>query len=80
MDSIQGFLPLLAAFVPTLVGTLIADYWIMGKGRVENFKMREGFCAPVWFLLSRAWSTGSPVCGLYPMRNDSDGTLRADGT
>lgn len=46
MNSIQGFLSLLTAFVPAVVGTLIADYWIIGKGRIENFEIREGVYAP----------------------------------
>lgn len=46
MNAIQGFLSLLTAFVPALMGTLIADYWIMGKGQVENFRIRTGFYGP----------------------------------
>lgn len=46
LNSIMGFLSLLSAIVPALIGTLIADYWIVGKGRMENFEMREGFYAP----------------------------------
>lgn len=46
LNSIQGFLSFLSAIVPALVGVLIADYWILGKGKVENFEMREGFYAP----------------------------------
>lgn len=46
MNSIQGFLSLLTALVPPLVGTLIADYWIMNRGKVENFEMRKGIYAP----------------------------------
>ena len=29
-----------------IIGTMIADYWILGKGSAENFRMREGFYAP----------------------------------
>ena len=46
LNSIQGFLSLLSAIVPALIGTMIADYWILGKGSAENFRMREGFYAP----------------------------------
>lgn len=46
LNSIQSFLNLLTAFVPALVGTLIADYWIIGKGRTENFQIREGVYVP----------------------------------
>lgn len=46
LNSIQGFLSLLSAVVPALMGVMIADYWILGKGKVENFSIREGFYAP----------------------------------
>lgn len=46
LNSLQGFLSLLTALVPPLVGTLIADYWIINKGKVENFEMRSGIYAP----------------------------------
>lgn len=29
-----------------IIGTMIADYWILGKGSAENFRMRECFYAP----------------------------------
>ena len=29
-----------------IIGTMIADYWILGKGKMEGFRMREGFYAP----------------------------------
>ena len=46
LNSIQGFLSLLSAIVPALMGTMIADYWIKNRGRAENFELREGFYAP----------------------------------
>lgn len=46
MNSLSGFLSLLSAIVPALIGTLIADYWIIGKGDIDNFKIRDGFYAP----------------------------------
>ena len=46
LNSIQGFLSLLSAIVPALMGTMIADYWILSRGRAENFELREGFHAP----------------------------------
>jgi len=42
----QGFLSLLSALIPPLAGTMIADYWIVGKGQKENFKIRKGFHVP----------------------------------
>lgn len=46
LNSIQGFLSLLSAIVPALMGVLIADYWIIGKGKPERFAIRDGFYAP----------------------------------
>lgn len=45
LSKFTSFLSLLSALVPALVGTLIADYWIIGKGNKENFKIREGVSA-----------------------------------
>ena len=46
LNSLQGFLSLLSAIVPALMGAMIADYWIKNRGRAENFELREGFYAP----------------------------------
>ena len=46
LNAIQGFLSLLSAIVPALIGVLIADYWLIGKGKIENFKIRKRFYAP----------------------------------
>ena len=46
LNAIQGFLSLLSAIVPALMGVMIADYWLIGKGKIENFKIRKGFYAP----------------------------------
>ena len=46
LNSIQGFLSLLSAIVPALMGVMIADYWILDKGKIENFQIRKGFYAP----------------------------------
>lgn len=43
LDKFQAFLSLLSAFVPALVGVVIADYWLLGGGKKENFQIREGF-------------------------------------
>ncbi|CUO40108.1 Cytosine permease [[Eubacterium] contortum] len=44
MDKFQAFLTLLCALVPAFVGVMIADYWIVGKGKKENFRIRDGVC------------------------------------
>ena len=46
LNSIQGFLSLLSAIVPALMGTMIADYWIIRRGKAGNFEIRSGFHAP----------------------------------
>jgi cytosine permease len=46
LNSIQGFLSLLSAIVPAVMGVMIADYWIIGKGKIENFEIRKGFQTP----------------------------------
>ena len=46
LNSIQGFLSLLSAIVPALMGVMIADYWMLDKGRLERFQIRRGFYAP----------------------------------
>ncbi len=45
MGQFEGFLSILTAFIPPVAGVIIADYWILGKGKKENFKPREGFNA-----------------------------------
>ena len=45
LNAFQGFLSLMSALIPPLAGVLIASYWIVGKGRKENFAARSGFSA-----------------------------------
>ena len=35
----------MSALIPPLAGVLIASYWIVGKGKRENFSPRPGFSA-----------------------------------
>lgn len=46
LDQFTAFLTLLCAFVPAFVGVMIADYWVLGRGRREGFAIREGVFAP----------------------------------
>ncbi|MBF4693366.1 cytosine permease [Fusibacter ferrireducens] len=46
LGKFTAFLTLLSALVPALVGVLIADYWLIGKGDPKAFKLREGVFAP----------------------------------
>ena len=45
LNAFQGFLSLMSALIPPLAGVLIASYWIVGKGKRENFSPRPGFSA-----------------------------------
>ena len=45
LNAFQGFLSLMSALIPPLAGVIIAAYWIVGKGKKENFKEVEGFSA-----------------------------------
>jgi len=43
LNAFQGFLSLMSGLIPALAGVIIAEYWIIGKGKKENFKERQGF-------------------------------------
>ena len=45
LNAFQGFLSLMSALIPPLAGVLIAAYWIVGRGKKENFAVRSGFSA-----------------------------------
>jgi cytosine permease len=42
MDKFQGFLGIITSFVPPVAGVIIAAYWIVGKGKRENFTATNG--------------------------------------
>jgi cytosine permease len=42
MDRFQAFLGIMTSFVPPVAGVIIAAYWIVGKGRRENFAVAKG--------------------------------------
>ncbi len=56
MSQFESFLSILTALIPPVAGVIIADYWVLGKGKKENFKLREGFFVPgiVAFVLGAA--------------------------
>ena len=45
-STFQSFLSILCAFIPPLAGTMIADYWVVGKGKKENFSIKKGLYWP----------------------------------
>jgi cytosine permease len=42
INRFTGFLSIITSFIPPLAGVIIAAYWIVGKGRKENFKPGAG--------------------------------------
>ena len=42
LNSVEGVLSLLSYVVCPIGGVILAEYWIVGKGKPENFKSREG--------------------------------------
>lgn len=66
----QNFLSILSAVIPPLAGTMIADYWIVGKGRKENFTIKPGFHRPgvIAFLAGTlvALITGGTFANYFP--------------
>jgi len=45
LNAFQGFLSLMSGLIPPLAGVIIAHYWIICKGKRENFKIRGSFSA-----------------------------------
>ncbi|MDR3120241.1 MAG: cytosine permease [Clostridiales bacterium] len=43
MDRFTSFLNVITSFVPPVAGVIIASYWIIGKGKRENFVAANGF-------------------------------------
>lgn len=43
LNHVEGFLSFLSFLVCPIGGVMIADYWIVGKGKVENWHPVEGF-------------------------------------
>lgn len=46
INYFSAFLSLLSAFVPVCSGVMIASYWIVGRGKKENFRVSPGFSMP----------------------------------
>lgn len=66
----QDFLSILSAILPPLAGVIIADYWIIGKGKKENFSVKKGVYWPglvsfiIGFLI--ACMTGGTFASYFP--------------
>ena len=46
LGKFEAFLNLMSALLPPLAGVIIANYWIIGKGKKELFKIQGGVYAP----------------------------------
>ena len=46
LGKFEAFLNLMSALLPPLAGVIIANYWIVGKGRRDAFKIHDGVFAP----------------------------------
>jgi cytosine permease len=42
LDRFTTFLGIITAFIPPIAGVIIANYWIIGKGKPEHFKPAAG--------------------------------------
>ena len=61
-DHFEDFLYILGDLLLPTMGVILSDYWIVGKGKVENFKMHDGFN---WAGLI-SWICGYLVIKLIP--------------
>ena len=61
-DHFEDFLYILGDLLLPTMGVILSDYWIVGKGKVENFKMYDGFN---WAGLI-SWICGYLVIKLIP--------------
>lgn len=62
MDMLTQYISVLGSFVPTVAGVMIADYWIIGKGKPENWYSVKGFN---WAGII-SWAIGSFVGLFFP--------------
>ena len=46
LGQFTAFLSLMSGLIPPLAGVIIASYWIVGRGKRTNFKIKEGFSVP----------------------------------
>ncbi len=46
LGKFEAFLNLMSALLPPLAGVIIANYWIIGRGRRESFKIQDGVFVP----------------------------------
>ena len=56
-DALIGFITVISAIIPPIAGVVIADYWIIGRGRPENWFRAKGFN---WLGII-AWACGAVV-------------------
>lgn len=62
INLFNAFLTLIGYFVPPVAGATIADYWILGRGKPENWHSIEG----VNWIGIIAWLCGTAVAYFFP--------------
>ena len=61
-DHFEAFLTILGEIMLPMMGVIIADYWITGRGKAANYKLRAGFN---WVGVV-SWLAGYAVTKLIP--------------
>lgn len=61
-DHFEAFLTILGEIMLPMMGVIIADYWITGRGKAANYKLRAGFN---WVGIV-SWLVGYGVTKLIP--------------
>lgn len=56
-DLLVNFISLISSITPAIAGVMIADYWVIGKGKPENWHIAKG----VNWLGIIAWAMGATV-------------------
>ena len=65
LGAFQLFLSLLSAAAPALAGAVVADYWLVRKGRPENVSVQEGFSVPGVAALFGGFAVGLVTGGAF---------------
>ena len=56
-EALVGFITVISAIAPPIAGVMIADYWVIGRGRPEKWYRAKGFN---WLGVA-AWAAGAVV-------------------
>ena len=67
LGQFEAFLTVLSACGPALAGVMIADYWLVRKGRPENVRVRDGFSLPGLAGLAAGIAVGVVTGGTFAL-------------